>query len=351
MESDETFYLKATQETEGEDRNEALWAKSMTLAEGDEKKAKYNYINLRVEQLKSLSLGNETAAMSKSEVTKPISQEDTDFHKKYILVSEYAKLCNISYKTVRDSIDQGHLQGAVKDGEQYVRHLTVSGNNGNTAAAETKTIAKEYRVSESLVPHPKAPDLNAKLDVSIRNKTTEDALKNISETSSSSIGWLKKSFVKLFKLAIFLSILGGIGLAIAVYYDYKSKAEAENRKMELRKLISESELEFDHMRISKDDRNNFQVTGRIKNNSQHTLDELNLKIFVYDCLDAERKNCETVFVDEYNSIFADVLGLGPDEYVPPKQARDFKTYLLGSNKFDIQGNLAWNYQITYIQAK
>lgn len=49
---DVEFYLTATQEAEGKDRNEALWAKCMAINEGDEKKAKYNYINKRVKTLK-----------------------------------------------------------------------------------------------------------------------------------------------------------------------------------------------------------------------------------------------------------------------------------------------------------
>jgi hypothetical protein len=49
--SDEEYYLTATKETESEGRNEALWDKSMALCEGNEEKAKYKYIRLRVEQL------------------------------------------------------------------------------------------------------------------------------------------------------------------------------------------------------------------------------------------------------------------------------------------------------------
>tara|TARA_B100000795_G_C22732080_1_gene411783 strand:- start:68 stop:1129 length:1062 start_codon:yes stop_codon:yes gene_type:complete len=51
--NDEEFYLTATKEAEGKERNEALWAKCMTISEGDEKKAKYCYINKRVEVLKN----------------------------------------------------------------------------------------------------------------------------------------------------------------------------------------------------------------------------------------------------------------------------------------------------------
>lgn len=52
MNQDEGLYLQATQEVENEDVDAALWAKSMALAEGDTKIAKYKYINLRVEQFK-----------------------------------------------------------------------------------------------------------------------------------------------------------------------------------------------------------------------------------------------------------------------------------------------------------
>lgn len=54
MLSEEEYYLTATKEAEGEERNEALWAKSLALCEGDKEKAKYKYIHLRVEQLKNV---------------------------------------------------------------------------------------------------------------------------------------------------------------------------------------------------------------------------------------------------------------------------------------------------------
>ncbi len=48
---DEEFYLIATTEVDGEQRQPALWGKVMALSEGDQDKAKYQYIKLRVEQL------------------------------------------------------------------------------------------------------------------------------------------------------------------------------------------------------------------------------------------------------------------------------------------------------------
>jgi hypothetical protein len=50
--NDEEFYLIATKEVEDLNRNEALWAKCMASQMGDEIKAKYSYVNKRVEILK-----------------------------------------------------------------------------------------------------------------------------------------------------------------------------------------------------------------------------------------------------------------------------------------------------------
>ena len=48
---DEEFYLKATNEVEAGKKDPALWAKVMAIADGDQKRAKYEYIKLRVAQL------------------------------------------------------------------------------------------------------------------------------------------------------------------------------------------------------------------------------------------------------------------------------------------------------------
>ena len=48
---DEVFYLAATREVEGQNRQPGLWAKVIALNEGDERKAKYHYIRLRASQM------------------------------------------------------------------------------------------------------------------------------------------------------------------------------------------------------------------------------------------------------------------------------------------------------------
>jgi len=54
--SDEILYLQATDEVDGEERDPALWAKVMALVEGDQRKAKYKYIKLRVEQITKVKI-------------------------------------------------------------------------------------------------------------------------------------------------------------------------------------------------------------------------------------------------------------------------------------------------------
>ena len=49
--ADEELYLEATTEVDSDNRQPALWAKVMTLNEGDEEKARYHYTRLRAEQM------------------------------------------------------------------------------------------------------------------------------------------------------------------------------------------------------------------------------------------------------------------------------------------------------------
>jgi hypothetical protein len=52
MEQDEDLYLKANNEFNSKSKKEAVWVKALTLCKGDKEAAKYEYINLRVNDLK-----------------------------------------------------------------------------------------------------------------------------------------------------------------------------------------------------------------------------------------------------------------------------------------------------------
>ena len=90
---DAEFYLTATKEAEGKDRDEALWAKCMAISEGDEKKAKYGYIKKRVSILikGSIDKNNEKIALEKKERLKKENDSLTE-ELQIIRKQEYIKL-------------------------------------------------------------------------------------------------------------------------------------------------------------------------------------------------------------------------------------------------------------------
>ena len=53
--NDEQLYLEATQEVDNGTQAPALWAKAMALAEGGQKKARYRYSELKVDNFSSAS--------------------------------------------------------------------------------------------------------------------------------------------------------------------------------------------------------------------------------------------------------------------------------------------------------
>ena len=66
---DKTFFLIATEELDKGQSDPALWAKGMALHQGDEEKARYEYINLRVEELHR---GLEKSSLADEEETEPV---------------------------------------------------------------------------------------------------------------------------------------------------------------------------------------------------------------------------------------------------------------------------------------
>ncbi|WP_311948155.1 hypothetical protein [Halomonas piscis] len=77
--SDEEYYLKATNEVDNEEQIPAQWAKALALAEGDLAKAKYKYIQLRVDDLKkSEIIDSDTATDS---INIPIAPNKVDADK------------------------------------------------------------------------------------------------------------------------------------------------------------------------------------------------------------------------------------------------------------------------------
>jgi hypothetical protein len=114
--TNEQYFLQATQEFDADERSDALWAKALALAEGDEAKAKYRYVTLRAEQLAQDDI--------RQQVDKPETASSRSLKsrvgREYIPVSQFAKLKGINEAKIIQMIRDGFYVGVTKDGEWYV---------------------------------------------------------------------------------------------------------------------------------------------------------------------------------------------------------------------------------------
>lgn len=118
--NDEKLYLDATNEAEGKNRNAALWAKVMALSDGDQKKAKYSYIKIRVEQLNS---------EQKVEQPKFARKTIGDFDFNYMPIDEFSKIKSIPETKIIEMIRDGFYVGQVKNDSWYVSRDEVEKEN------------------------------------------------------------------------------------------------------------------------------------------------------------------------------------------------------------------------------
>ena len=129
---DEELYLEAAHEVESDRKDPALWVKVMALTEGNEEKAKYLYVKLKVEKL----------TRNKAEETSVVNKKTFDeFDNKYIPVAEYAKNKNITEERIIAMIRDGSYVGQIKDKVWYVSREGTSNvvSSGVTSRSQTST--------------------------------------------------------------------------------------------------------------------------------------------------------------------------------------------------------------------
>ncbi len=92
---DNDFYLEATEEVESNNQKPALWAKAMAICEGDEGKAKYKYINFRVDELTNAA--KQRATPPSIQISTPEHEsKDTDAELSVLFLKE--KGFKVTYK-------------------------------------------------------------------------------------------------------------------------------------------------------------------------------------------------------------------------------------------------------------
>lgn len=137
--SDENLYLEATKEVEGENRRPDLWAKAVALSEGDKEKAKYKYINIRVEQLASKA----------QERRSGLAEEPLDpFLIDYIPIQQFSRLKKIPEEKIVKMIRDGFYIGRLKNEQWYVSREEIERNenldNKSYSAGLTYIDGDEY---------------------------------------------------------------------------------------------------------------------------------------------------------------------------------------------------------------
>ncbi len=138
--NDEDLYLEATKEVEGDSKKPALWAKVMALSEGDQEKAKYQYIKLRVTELSD-----------ERESTKPTFTKKSvdEFDLKYMPIADFSKIKSISENKVIEMIRDGFYTGQIKNDAWYVSREEVTKedhvfNAANTTKKSQKSTESQY---------------------------------------------------------------------------------------------------------------------------------------------------------------------------------------------------------------
>lgn len=129
--SDEKLFLEATKEASSPDRDEALWAKAMALAEGDEKKAKYLYIKTRVKQLSASQQASpqpenkepkEPQEASKGTLLLKVTKSLVLYEKKFVYEGEEYSYEGVSSVDYQGSVNEINLVNVGSQATMIIEH-------------------------------------------------------------------------------------------------------------------------------------------------------------------------------------------------------------------------------------
>lgn len=173
---DSALYKKAYDEITSGQTNEALWIKALTETEGDEDKAKFHYITLRVQQLAETTGSNDSINQNNPSdleednlpsqlesqpngnkiVIEPKQKKRTDNivpqeSNRYISVADFAKSKGLSSDSVVQKIKDGELAGQLKEGHWFV-DLKLSGLSETQSIGANDTPRSNNEESEQFVP-------------------------------------------------------------------------------------------------------------------------------------------------------------------------------------------------------
>ena len=138
------------------------------------------------------------------------------------------------------------------------------------------------------------------------------------------------------KVALGLAVAALIGGVSLYQYNKQQQRRASTR-------ITVSEVVIEHIALKPTFRSSYDVTGRIRNNSDaYRVDGISLAVTLRDCQGKDKSGCVVIGKATSNAPVT----------VPPQQARDFiASFYFGGDQIAPKGTLDWSYEITAITAK
>jgi len=123
---DEQYFLKATNEVTSGTQEPALWAKAIAISEGDVHKAKYRYINLRVDQLAQDEKPPNSEEMkiieeafgTGTQSTEVLNDSELDG---YLPIDEFSRKRGLDTEAVKEMTKGGLFQGKEANGHIYIK--------------------------------------------------------------------------------------------------------------------------------------------------------------------------------------------------------------------------------------
>jgi hypothetical protein len=137
-----------------------------------------------------------------------------------------------------------------------------------------------------------------------------------------------KSAIKIGGALVLVAV---VGITIVIFSSNQKQQEAKS-------LIPLNQVELTNLRLSKG-YSLYQLSGEVKNNSTHELQDITLSVKAYDCPgDTITSDCQIIGEDDSVSTYIDV---------PPNQVRALNdvTYVNLDNMPQVKGTFLWSYDL------
>lgn len=136
MSNDANLYLEAMKEVDSEQRDEAIWAKALTLCKGDQEASRFKYIELKVSLLQAAidsdapSMTDRAAETIKSTVINVANN---------LTEPKGRQLSNTEDADLIEKIKSGEAKGRIRDGIWYLNEEPQDKGSGETFTPSTNT--------------------------------------------------------------------------------------------------------------------------------------------------------------------------------------------------------------------